>query len=89
MSNPVLSAVQVLFRLLFILILTRAVLSWIRPSRFSRSWYELERFIHLTTEPILAPIRRIMPPMAGLDLTPVVAIILLGIVENLVVSLLR
>jgi len=34
------------------------------------------------TEPILGPIRDILPPFGGLDLSPLVAIILLQILEN-------
>ena len=41
------------------------------------------RFLIRVTEPVLAPLRRYIPPMGGLDFTPMVALILLWIVEQL------
>ncbi len=45
-------------------------------------------FLHEITEPILAPIRRFIPPMGMLDLSPLMAIILLLILSHFVTSLL-
>jgi YggT family protein len=45
-------------------------------------------FLHEITEPILAPIRRFIPPMGMLDLSPMMAIILLLILSHFVTSLL-
>lgn len=45
-------------------------------------------FLHEITEPILAPIRRFIPPMAMLDLSPMMAIILLMILSHFATSLL-
>ncbi len=45
-------------------------------------------FLHEITEPILAPIRRFVPPMGVLDLSPMMAVILLLILSRFVTSLL-
>ncbi len=45
-------------------------------------------FLHEITEPILAPIRRFIPPMGMLDLSPLMAIILLLILSHFLTSLL-
>ncbi len=45
-------------------------------------------FLHEITEPILAPIRRLVPPMGVLDLSPMMAVILLLILSRFVTSLL-
>ncbi len=45
-------------------------------------------FVHEITEPILAPIRRFIPPMGMLDLSPMMAVILLLILSWFVTSLL-
>ncbi len=45
-------------------------------------------FLHEVTEPILAPIRRLIPPMGVLDLSPMMAVILLLILSWFVTSLL-
>jgi YggT family protein len=71
-------AVKALFRLaVYILIgalILQAVLSWINPySPLVAPAYQL-------TRPILDPIRRILPTISGIDLSPLVAILLLQVV---------
>ncbi|MHB8588586.1 MAG: YggT family protein [Candidatus Dormibacteraceae bacterium] len=53
---------------LIILILVRVVFSWTNPYP-NNSVY---RFVFRATEPILAPVRRRLPPMSGMDLSPLV-----------------
>jgi YggT family protein len=53
---------------LIILILVRVVFSWTNPYP-NNSVY---RFVYQVTEPILAPVRRRLPPMSGMDLSPLV-----------------
>ncbi len=57
-----------------LLILGRVLLSWIDTSRRS----ELSVFLHRATEPVLAPIRNLLPPMGMLDLAPMIALIVLS-----------
>lgn len=64
-----------LFSLVFTgLLLVRVVLSWVYPhpdtNAFSRVIYEL-------TEPLLAPLRQVLPPMGFIDLAPLAAFFLL------------
>ena len=61
-----------LLRLYLILIVVRAVLSWLRPDPTA----PLVRLLNWITEPALAPIRRILPPIGGrVDLSPMIAMI--------------
>lgn len=53
---------------LIILILVRVVFSWTSPYP-NNSVY---RLVFGATEPILAPVRRRLPPMSGMDLSPLV-----------------
>jgi len=53
---------------LIILILVRVVFSWTSPYP-NNSVY---RFVFQLTEPILAPVRHRLPPMSGIDLSPLV-----------------
>ena len=53
---------------LIILILVRVVFSWTNPYP-NNSVY---RFVYQATEPILGPVRRRLPPMSGMDLSPLV-----------------
>lgn len=42
-------------------------------------------FLYRLTEPVLAPIRRVLPPMGGLDLSPLVVIIGIQILTSFLV----
>ena len=53
---------------LLILVFVRAAMSWISP--YPRA--EWQRWIFRATEPVLAPVRRWVPPVSGLDLSPLV-----------------
>lgn len=46
----------------------------------------LLRFGYAITEPILGPIRRVLPAMGGIDLSPIVVFLLLGFIERLIVG---
>lgn len=59
---------------LTVLILGRVLVSWTQPSGGGG----LTAFLYQVTEPILAPIRRILPPTGGLDWSPMIAILLLS-----------
>jgi YggT family protein len=54
------------------------------------SWFQLPpenlvaRVIRMLTEPVLAPIRKLIPPVGGLDFSPMILLILLRIVRGLV-----
>lgn len=67
---------KLLCEVLTIAIFLRAILSW-----FSLSPTNLfVRILHQITEPILSPLRRIIPRAGMLDLSPLVAIILLQLI---------
>ena len=78
------SAVKELFSLLFWVTIIRAILSWI-----SQGYNPIEALLHQLTEPLLAPIRRFIPPMGGLDLSLLVFLIGLQFVQYLFQDLLR
>ena len=58
----------VILSIVYWLILIRALVSWVRPDPYS----PVMRFLYRTTEPILQPIRRLLPRM-GVDLSPIIA----------------
>ncbi len=67
-----LSLVKAAGGLLFWVLLLRAILSWVSQGRSP-----IEYVFHQLTEPMLAPIRRILPPMGGFDLSVLVLFIVL------------
>ena len=60
---------------LLALILVRVIISWTNP----RGGGTLVAFVYQATEPILAPIRRVLPPTGGIDWSPMVATLILGV----------
>ena len=72
--------IQLFVTALWLLILGRVLLSWVNP-RFEGP---VARFLYDTTEPLLAPIRRVLPSMGMIDLSPLVLILLLGVAMRLV-----
>ncbi len=82
--SAVIQLVHLIFTLYSIAIVIRVLLSWFRVGYY----HPAVRFIYQITEPVLAPLRRYIPPMGGLDFTPMVALIILWIVEQLLVMML-
>jgi len=64
-------------------IILRALFSWFRPPRYNPTYYRLERTLIKLTEPVLAPIRRYLPSSFGLDLSPVIAVLLIQFLMKL------
>ena len=82
------NTVGVLFNILDWLIIGRVLLSWIRPNPSNRMLRQLIRFVYQVTEPILAPIRRLLPTgNLGIDFSPIVAIVALSIIRAFVIRL--
>jgi len=54
------------------------VLSWVSPG----SYHPMAELLTQVTEPLLAPIRRLMPPVGGLDFSVMVVLLLLMLVRN-------
>lgn len=64
--------------------MARILLSWFPGV----DWYKQPfKFINDATEPVFAPFRRLIPPMGGIDFSPIIVFIFLGMVERFVLSL--
>jgi YggT family protein len=68
------------FGILKIALLVRVVSSWIRVSPYSK-WVH---WSYRLTEPLLAPLRRWIPTIGMIDITPIVAYIILIVLEGLI-----
>ncbi len=74
--SGVLSAVALVVVAFEICLLGRAIFSWIEP--FPRN--RVHAFFIQVTEPVVRPVRRVIPPLGGLDLSVLVVFIGLGII---------
>ena len=63
------------------LIIIRAIISWVNPDPFNR----IVQFLYRTTEPILSPIRRVLPMMA-IDISPIIAFLLIILIRSWLVA---
>ncbi len=63
--------VLVLTQLYAIVILARVLMSWVQIDPYS----PLARTLYNLTEPVLAPLRNLMPPAGGFDFSPIIALI--------------
>jgi YggT family protein len=78
MPELLITFVRLLSIVLTLLILGRVVVSWTNPTGGGG----LTAFLYQATEPILAPIRRVIPPTGGIDWAPMIAILLLGVLTR-------
>jgi len=90
MMYPALSLINLLFEILSILILVDVLGSWILASRAQLPdiVYTILAVVHRITSPIMEPIRRVIPPLGGLDMSPIIALVGLQVIQRLLVSVL-
>ena len=79
-------ALGLIFRVGELAILARVLYSWLDPDPYPSN--EIKRLLWAVTDPILEPIRRMMPPLGMLDLSPVVALVVLQAMYSVLRSLL-
>lgn len=81
--------VQLLFYAINLLILARILMSWLPMAGIRIDPYNpIVQFLVQSTDIFLEPFRRVIPPLGGMDFSPIVAILVLNLVGDLVVSLL-
>lgn len=57
----------------FYIIVGRAILSWVNPDPYN----PIVRFLYNATEPVLGRIRRFIPYMGGIDISPIIVIFII------------
>lgn len=82
--NPYVAQFTIVFlQILTWSIIARALMSWLPIDQGS----PLVQLLYRITEPIIEPIRRVVPNTGMLDLSPMIAIIVLIVMEQMVASL--
>ena len=89
--NDVADYVDALFLVYTILIFARVLLSWIPRLPYNPLLRGVVDFIHQVTDPYLNVFRRVLPPIGGgglgLDISPIIAIVVLLVAQGIVVGL--
>jgi YggT family protein len=82
------SLIKLVFTIIYVAILARIILSMIIPAMGGQVHpivLNIADLLNQITEPILGPIRRVLPTVGMLDFSPLVAIILLQVIQWVVI----
>jgi YggT family protein len=74
-----LQLVDIALGLYSFIIIARALISWVRLDPY----HPIVRFLHEATEPVLAPVRRLMPGGMMMDFSPLIVIILISVLRQI------
>ena len=75
--------ILVLTQLYSLILLARVLMSWVQLDPYS----PIARTLYQLTEPVLAPVRNMLPPMAGLDFSPIIAMFGVSILGRIVAQI--
>ena len=88
--NALAELIHAIFSIYIYLLIASALISWLVAFNVlntrNRVVYMILSFLHRITEPALRPIRRIVPNLGGIDVSPVILILLLYFIRNLIVD---
>lgn len=73
--------VSLAFNVYIVAIIVQAILSWITPGHYN----PVSSILYSLTEPLLRPARRLLPPISGIDLSPLLVLLALQVAKMLVV----
>ena len=86
--RAVLDIIIIVLDLYVWLLIAAAILSWLIAFNVVNTRNQfvsaVAEFLYRITEPVLAPIRRIMPNLGGLDISPIILILLIFLVQKLI-----
>lgn len=80
------NVLYVLLNLMVYLVIGRAIISWVNADPNNG----IVRFLYQSTEPLLTPLRRVIPPLGGsIDVTPIVLLLVLYFLQTTLVGILQ
>jgi YggT family protein len=78
--------VSMAFNIFIFAIIIQAIISWVNPAGH---YNPVSAILRSITEPLLRPARRYIPPISGIDLSPLAVLMVLQLLKLLIVPLLR
>ena len=76
--------IMLLLNVFLFAIIVQVIMSWISPGTYS----PVNSVLYSLTNPVLEPFRRLIPPLSGIDLSPLFALIALQVARMLIMPLL-
>lgn len=83
MANILIQLISIIGNLVTLLIIVDAVLSFVM-----QPYHPIRQTLGQILNPLYAPIRRLIPPLGTFDITPLILILLIQVVESILISLL-
>jgi YggT family protein len=84
MINYIIGLVNIIFQLLTIVVVVDVIVSYFLPP-----YNNVRIFLDRIVSPMLAPIRRIIPPVQMIDFSPIILLVVLQVLQYLILGLLR
>ncbi|SHM98463.1 YggT family protein [Roseibium suaedae] len=87
--RAILDVVLLVLQLYTYVIIASAIFSWLYAFNIINSSnqlvYSIGQMLYNLTEPVLRPIRRVMPNLGGIDLSPIALLLLIFLIQNVIV----
>lgn len=84
MNQVLLTIITTIANILSLVIIVNAILSWFLPPL-----HPIRETLDRILQPIYTPIRKVIPPLGMMDITPIVLLLLIYVVEQIAFTLLR
>lgn len=73
---------DILLTIYMYIIIARAILSWVNPDPYN----PIVSFLYRATEPLLNRVRRILPDMGGMDISPLIVLLVIFFLQKFAVN---
>ena len=73
---------QMVFQIYTLILIVRVLITWVNPDPFN----PVVQFLSKVTDPVLEPLRRVIPPLGPIDISPIVALLLLQALQHFLVK---
>jgi YggT family protein len=80
-----LGLLALIFQIFYVILFARIILSWVIQATRNPVIISIYQITHQLTEPLLAPIRNILPPMGGFDFSPLVLLFILSALQRAII----
>ncbi len=79
--TAVAKVIDIILSLYMYIVIGRAIISWVNPDPYN----PIVRFLHQATDPVLSRVRRFVPYLGGVDLSPLIVILAIYFLKEFVV----
>jgi YggT family protein len=80
--NAVAYVIEILLNIYMWIVIARALISWVNPDPYN----PIVNFLYRATEPVLSRVRRIIPDLGGIDLSPLIVLLIIYFLKEFLVK---